>query len=110
MLHSLFHCALVHNLEDNRLIACLIRNLCMQNIVVLCHCEVEGIMQIFRLASVFLQCYLTRYIDSMCDAMSQSVNRRDSSGGGGVDPSIVWSWGEVPLDSDLPASTTTSLD
>ena len=52
----------------------------------------------------------TWYSNYMCNTMSQSENWRKSSGGRRVDPSIVCSWGEIPLDTDLPACKSTSLD
>ena len=48
----------------------------------------------------------TWYCDGMCSSVSQSENRRNSSGGGRVDPSTVCSWGKVALDTDLPSTTS----
>ena len=72
-----------------------------------CFSSFEMVNGFFKKPSLY---FLTWYINNMCTTVSQPEYRRNSSGGGRVNLSIVCSWGKVPLDTDLPASTATSLN
>lgn len=52
----------------------------------------------------------TWYGNGLSSTTSQSDKRRDNGDGGRVDPFVVWSWGKVPLDTDLPSWTCASID